>query len=281
MAITLKILHIRIIIQETQWYGICAGKEPFRMSFYEAMEQYYDAIFPLDQKTLDFLEQNIGGAEHKHILDLACGTGNYTIALAERGFQVTGIDLDETMIELAQQKKNKELTAPLNSSSVSFLEGNMLELSSFLSSLYDGAFCIGNSLVHLETVGDIEAAVKETAAVLHSGASLIVQTVNYDRILKHGIKSLPTLENKKEGVSFERLYSYDVQKHRVHFTGKLTLPDSTSRTNTIPLYPLQKAELEEILVKGGFTVRQLYGNFAGKPWSAETPATVVIAGKNI
>ncbi len=104
-----------------------------------------------------------------------------------------------------------------------------------------------------------------------------MQTVNYDRILKHGINFLPTLENKERGVSFERLYSYEQQKHRIHFTGILHLPDSTSRTNTIPLYPLQKVELAGALAKGGFAVKQFYGNFAGEPWSEETPATIAVA----
>ncbi len=135
------------------------------MSFYDAMERYYDDVFPVHQNNLLFLEKMLGGSDNKHILDLACGTGSYTLALAARGFRVTGIDLDETMIGLAQQKKRKELPAYINSSTVSFIKGDMLRLSTYLRSVYDGAFCIGNSLVHLETVNQIEAAIKETAAV--------------------------------------------------------------------------------------------------------------------
>ena len=245
------------------------------MSFYEAMERYYDDIFPLQQGNLDFLAKTLGSSQNKHILDLACGTGTYTVALASRGFQVTGIDLDDTMIRLAEQKK--ELHGCNEGSKVSFLKGDMLKLSSSLQLQYDGAFCIGNSLVHLETAGEIEAAVKEIAAVLSRGAVLIVQIVNYDRILSHAIKSLPTLENKERGVSFERLYNYDKQKHKIHFTGILNLPDSSSRTNTIPLYPLQRDELEEILTNAGFRLRQFYGSFSGEPWSGDTPATISVA----
>jgi len=35
-----------------------------------------------------------------HILDLCCGTGQLSHALAERGYQVTGIDGSENMIRL-------------------------------------------------------------------------------------------------------------------------------------------------------------------------------------
>ena len=247
------------------------------MSFYEAMERYYDDIFPLQKANLAFLEKMLGDSEHKQILDLACGTGTYALALAARGFQVTGIDLDETMIQLAQRKRMEAPPVLMDGGAVSFLKGDMLKLSTYLSALYTGAFCIGNSLVHLETANEIEAAVRETATVLQRGAKLVVQIVNYDRILKHNINSLPTLENKEQGVSFERLYSYDAQKHRIHFTGILNLPDSTSRTNTIPLYPLQQAELAVILANGGFHEIQFYGNFASAPWSTETGATIAVA----
>ena len=246
------------------------------MSFYEAMERYYDHIFPLHQNNLAFLEKTLGSGASKNILDLACGTGTYALALAARGFRVTGIDLDETMIELARQKKREQLT-PVGGNGATFIKGDMLKLSTYLESVYDGAFCIGNSLVHLETPNGIAAAVREIAAVLRRGAILAVQTVNYDRVLKHNVKSLPTLENKEQSVSFQRLYSYDAQKHRILFTGILTLPDSTSRTNTIPLYPLQKAELEGILSKAGFAVKGFYGNFAAEPWSEKTAATIVVA----
>ena len=41
------------------------------------------------------------------ILDLGCGTGKHDILLAETGFTVTGIDLSEKMIGIANKQKNK------------------------------------------------------------------------------------------------------------------------------------------------------------------------------
>lgn len=40
------------------------------------------------------------------ILDVACGTGNVSELLAQRGYQVTGIDIAADMIEIAKTKKN-------------------------------------------------------------------------------------------------------------------------------------------------------------------------------
>ena len=39
------------------------------------------------------------------VLDLGCGTGSFTEALAEKGYDMTGIDISEDMLDIAMQKK--------------------------------------------------------------------------------------------------------------------------------------------------------------------------------
>ena len=41
-------------------------------------------------------------------LDLGCGTGNYAIYLASKGFEVTGVDLSPTAIRIAQENARKK-----------------------------------------------------------------------------------------------------------------------------------------------------------------------------
>lgn len=41
-------------------------------------------------------------------IDLGCGTGNYAIYLATRGFDVTGVDLSPTAIEIAKENASKK-----------------------------------------------------------------------------------------------------------------------------------------------------------------------------
>jgi ubiquinone/menaquinone biosynthesis C-methylase UbiE len=48
------------------------------------------------------------GAGPKNILDIGCGTGSHAIEFARRGYQCTGIDMSESMINLAQQKSSNE-----------------------------------------------------------------------------------------------------------------------------------------------------------------------------
>jgi SAM-dependent methyltransferase len=41
-------------------------------------------------------------------VDLGCGTGHYAMYLAQKGFDVTGIDISPTAIKLSQEKAEKE-----------------------------------------------------------------------------------------------------------------------------------------------------------------------------
>ena len=44
----------------------------------------------------------------KNIADLACGTGNMTIILSQRGYNVIGIDRSEDMLSVAQEKAREQ-----------------------------------------------------------------------------------------------------------------------------------------------------------------------------
>ncbi|CAH0308001.1 class I SAM-dependent methyltransferase [Peribacillus simplex] len=68
------------------------------------------------------LEQyGIGG---RKVLDLACGTGEMTVELAQHGFEVTGVDLSDEMLLVANEKAVKlGLSIPLFQQNMAELEG--------------------------------------------------------------------------------------------------------------------------------------------------------------
>lgn len=45
--------------------------------------------------------------EPKHIVDLGCGTGEITLRLATLGYQITGVDISEDMLAIADEKARK------------------------------------------------------------------------------------------------------------------------------------------------------------------------------
>jgi len=53
---------------------------------------------------VDFIEKEIKEDKKCRILDVGCGTGRHALELAKRGYQVTGVDLSENMLNRAREK---------------------------------------------------------------------------------------------------------------------------------------------------------------------------------
>ena len=85
------------------------------MDIFRDYAGFYDALYSdKDYETeCDFVEslwKEYCTFPVKSLLDLGCGTGGHALILAERGYEVTGIDISEEMLKQAKKKaKNKNL----------------------------------------------------------------------------------------------------------------------------------------------------------------------------
>lgn len=226
------------------------------MGFYEEISKYYDYIFPTGNEQVKFLEEVVG-IPPKTVLDIACGTGGYALELAQKKYNVTAVDIDAEMISRLGTKAQKD------GLSVKFMQANMLDLESKLSERFNLVFCIGNSIVHLDNLLQIKEFLNSSKKLIENDGSLVIQIINFDRILLKEIKSLPTIEDSKIGLSFERNYHYDKQKNTIYFNTKLNVEGKVLE-NEIPLYPLLQDELVEAVNNAGFKKIKLFGDFNGE-----------------
>ncbi len=79
------------------------------MSAYEGMAKVYDGLMKGDidyERYCDFIEELFCGRKKKPelVVDLACGTGNITIPMAKRGYDMTGVDGSGEMLMQAREK---------------------------------------------------------------------------------------------------------------------------------------------------------------------------------
>ncbi len=78
---------------------------------YSDFAEVYDRLQDADYEAfVNFYEQIFKkfGKEPKLVLDLACGTGNITIPMAKRGYDMIGLDLSCEMLNIARDKAKKE-----------------------------------------------------------------------------------------------------------------------------------------------------------------------------
>ena len=81
--------------------------EPDEARYGAAWAEHYDEIFDtVDGATIDFLAGYAG--EPPRALELAVGTGRIALPLAERGVEVSGIDISEEMVARMREKPGGE-----------------------------------------------------------------------------------------------------------------------------------------------------------------------------
>ena len=242
------------------------------MRFYEILEKHYDYIFPFQNSTYDFIREGLNPQDK--VLDVACGTGSYTIALRKEGILSCGLDLEESMIRIAEKKAEEQGIQG------DFIVSNMLDMDLVHEGGLRRIFIIGNSLVHLNSLDQIKNFITTAYSLLHDEGDLMIQIINYDRILKEHIDHLPTIHVPEISLTFERNYTYDVEAHLVDFSSKLTLQGETEEASVL-LFPLKSEELVHLLMEAGFEEIHLYGSFKKDPYTDSSLPLIVVAKKKL
>ena len=139
------------------------------MDAYHALAVSYDRLTnDVDYKaTVDFYMELLRreGLKPKTAVDLACGTGSVAIILAQLGMRVTGVDLSEEMLTVAQQKAQDFENPPL------FVCQPLQELR--LPKAVDLAVCALDSLDYITDPADCRAAICRIYKVLNPGGCFI------------------------------------------------------------------------------------------------------------
>ncbi len=76
---------------------------------FDRYSHYYDTLYAEKDYTdeCDFLEKVFGEYADqpvKSVLDLGCGTGGHALLFAQRGYELTGVDISESMLSIAQER---------------------------------------------------------------------------------------------------------------------------------------------------------------------------------
>ena len=119
----------------------------------------------------------------RDVLDLACGAGHQTLAWAERGFRVTGLDFDGDLLLAGRQRIARASEGRL---AARWTCGDATRLP-FRDASFDLVF--NNSL--LEHVPAWRAVLAETARVLRPGGVFVMYTTNRTCPIQQEVNHFP------------------------------------------------------------------------------------------
>ncbi|UKS30409.1 class I SAM-dependent methyltransferase [Paenibacillus sp. HWE-109] len=211
------------------------------------------------------------GLQPSVIVDLGCGTGNITIPLAAAGYQMTGIDLSEDMLAVAEQKAG-EHKMPFRGGAIRWVQQDLREWD--LGEQADAALSFCDSLNYLLEEDEIVDAFRHTYEGLKSGGLFLFDVHTPEQLFAYA-ESQPFFLNE-EDVAY--IWTSELDEERVQIEHDLTIfvKDEGSKgafrrideIHQQRAYPLEW--LQQMLLEAGFAEVHLAADFT---WEQPTRAT--------
>jgi len=243
------------------------------MAFYTDISLVYDDLFPVspEQRALFVSLMDDGGA--RSVVDCGCGTGAQLQSFAVAGLSCFGFDPDPSLVAIARRKLAAYPKTRIETGSFADLTG----LVPFPSDLL---MCLGNSLVHVPQ-DEASRFFADAGGALSRSGTLLLQILNYERLLREGVTDLPLIRASEGAVEFRRHYDWEGDR-KVLFRTSLRLSGEDEPRmvrNEIPLYPIYPEELWEMMASAGFSNVRFFGDFARSEFSPGSEALVCLARK--
>jgi ubiquinone/menaquinone biosynthesis C-methylase UbiE len=235
---------------ETDTSGSDAQRERAQVrKVYDTIADEYDERIPgngvIDEMFIDseaeFLFWKVRSDDD--VLDMGCGTGRFTVPLAERVRSVAGLDMSPMMLDAARKKlADRGLTADLR-------EGNMAHLP-----FDDASFDVVISMLALMHVPrqDRQQVFREVSRVLRPGGRLLI-----------GVKN-SVFERMCRSDRFATVDITDVESEELIFTCTRSGEDMVA-----PWHSFSPDELTSLSALAGLTVVHLRGNSPISGWLAD------------
>lgn len=133
----------------------------------------------ITDREVDWIQRTLNLDPQARILDLCCGQGRHSLALARRGFvHVTGMDRSHYLITKARSAAKREGLA------LTWKEGDARKLS-FDTDQFDCVLILGNSFGYFESEKDDVTVLREVRRVLKPTGRLLMDNTDGDDMRKH------------------------------------------------------------------------------------------------
>ena len=216
----------------------------------------------------EFIQRELGISPPTKILDVPCGGGRHSFALAAAGFQVTGVDISPDFLKAARS------TAAKRKMKVTWEQRDMRDLP--WRQEFDGAFCFGNSFGYYDDAGNAEF-LKAVAGVLKPGAKFFLDT----GALMEGILFSFQERNWYQigDIKFLRNARYDPPRSRIE-TEYTLIRNGQTETKSALHRIFTYRELFQLVAEAGFTGLQGFGGLNREPFVLGSKRLLLLATRS-
>ncbi len=249
------------------------------VEFYNQLSDSYDQMMSwqprINQEGM-FFKKLVAEKKVKSSLSVACNSGFYVVMFRRLGVDAVGIDESPKMIDKARAN------SVACGVTVDFVCGDYHNLAKRFSEGFDIITLMTDSLSHIKSRTDCNKIMEGLFAILNPGGLLVLQTRNYEMILKNQERFQPPISNRigiDETIFFRVLdfaaksMDYSIVKFHKHEN------QWNNQVLTTEIFPYLKTDLEEMLKGAGFKEINVYRNFHLEDFDKNSPDLIFVAHK--
>lgn len=251
------------------------------MSFTDEIVSAYDKSINWGDRLsreIPFLLDSLSTTKPNQVLDIACGSGRHSVALASHGADVVGFDKSPHMIQAANAIAKKEGVAPR------FIIADMIDFQKTIVGKFDLIICLGNSLALLEDLDTVSRVLSSVFSKMSSESAFVCQVLNFDEIRKSGFRYFPfkrSSTHSGEEVVFARFFDHDdAQSSTLLLSAFIKKTKGwTSTVSTQKVLHLNQSNLDKALRTAGFTRIEMFSDYEGKSFVTMRDRNLVIRAR--
>ena len=232
----------------------------------------YPFLFP--EEKFDIAEEDVGGVldlaglDAGDVLDLACGPGRHAVALAKRGFRVTGVDLSPFLLEKARGLARSEGV------DVEWVREDMRRF--VRPEAFGLVINMFTAFGYFEDKGDDLVVLRNVHCSLRDGGALVIDTLGKECLARGFLAT-----SSKELAGGKLL----VQRHQIcddwtrirnHW---VLIEDGGAESFRFEHTVYSGQELKDRLLDAGFGDVSLFGGLDGSEYGLDARRLVVVARK--
>ena len=236
--------------------------------FTELPNEFWRRAAPPESTEADihFVERQLGLSAGSRIVDVPCGSGRHSLALAARGHVVTGIDISTEAITHARRAAAE---AGLD---IELAVADLRDIPR--GKMFDAAICLGNSFGYLE-IGGVREFLARVAAAVRPGGGLVIDFNAAAETILPGFRGEPRTMHTGD-ITVLATTDYDITRSRLISGYRFIRGSQETRVTAIHhLYTC--AHLAQLLSDAGFTDVGFHGGTGGEPYELRSPRLLLTA----
>jgi glycine/sarcosine N-methyltransferase len=251
-----------------------------KVPLYDEFSESYDVMVSWTERLKreePFFRGLFDQAGARRVLDVGTATGGHAVHFAGMGLDVVAVDPSAEMVRIAREQSSGQ-------SGVRFLEAGFGQLRERVGGEFDVVTCLGNTLPHAVTREGLDWALSDMAAVLRPGGVLVVQQLNYDRILAEQRRFLGVSSGARDGTEhlFFRFYDFDDLQLTFNVVTLKRGPEGWGfQVGSTPLRAIRQGELADALAGAGFGGVEWYAGYDRSDFDPSSSNDLVLVAERL